>query len=185
MKKRIYAILGAFFVFVSLGHITAREAKSQGLTEYVPPWGRQLAPEDRFAAVFGGDAAWDLETDLIWQRAPGASSVNWHAAHVFCDKLTLGNRMGWRLPRIQELTSLVDTTQSNPALPAGHPFLKVLQVPYWSATSVERNPERGIAMYFYDLGPTSPARPIRFDKWDTSNVYAWCVRSSIPGTDAQ
>jgi hypothetical protein len=37
-----------------------------------------------------------------------------------------------RLPSIAELLSLVDTTQSNPALPLVHPF-SGLQSIYWSS----------------------------------------------------
>ena len=46
--------------------------------------------------------------------------------------------MGWRLPTIDELTTLIDLTQSNPLLPYKHPFTNVktgVGVYYWSSTS--------------------------------------------------
>jgi hypothetical protein len=36
---------------------------------------------------------------------------------------------------VEELKSLVDKTQPNPALPAGHPFKQVQSSGYWSATN--------------------------------------------------
>jgi hypothetical protein len=41
----------------------------------------------------------------------------------------------WRLPNVNELHSLIDLTQSGPALPSGHPFTGVRTSIYWSSTS--------------------------------------------------
>jgi hypothetical protein len=48
-------------------------------------------------------------------------------------------RGDWRLPNVKELQSLLDFGQDHPALPAGHPFLRVAinGVSYWSSTTVE------------------------------------------------
>ena len=46
----------------------------------------------------------------------------------------------WRLPNVNELHSLIDLSQSYPALPSGHPFINLNVVPdpyitpYWSST---------------------------------------------------
>lgn len=60
----------------------------------------------------------------------------------FCGgNVLLCNRRGWRLPTVEELSSLIDPSQSDPALPSGHPFINV-QYPenaYWSSTTYEKN----------------------------------------------
>ena len=59
--------------------------------------------------------------------------------------LTDGSQLGdWHLPNIKEFQSLIDFSQTQPALPAGHPFLDVqgsYESPffgyYWSSTSLD------------------------------------------------
>jgi Protein of unknown function (DUF1566) len=46
----------------------------------------------------------------------------------------------WRLPNIRELLSLIDYSQFDPALPAGHPFVNVIfqigsSIVYWTSTT--------------------------------------------------
>ena len=41
----------------------------------------------------------------------------------------------WRLPNIAELESVIDVSASNPALPAGNPFMGVSGAIYWSSTA--------------------------------------------------
>ena len=45
--------------------------------------------------------------------------------------------MGWHLPTIEELSTLVDPTVPAPgsALPAGHPFTNIIASSYWSTTT--------------------------------------------------
>jgi hypothetical protein len=45
----------------------------------------------------------------------------------------------WRLPNVNELLTLIDWSQSHPALPSGHPFVNVPQNYYWTSTSAVRN----------------------------------------------
>jgi hypothetical protein len=49
----------------------------------------------------------------------------------------VGGRLGWRLPTIEELSSLIDSSQEAPALPEGHPFtdVQVGGVKYWTQTT--------------------------------------------------
>lgn len=100
-------------------------------------------PNPRFAIYDSGtpgdntdDIVLDKETGLVWQKNVSSDIVTWEAAQIYCNNLSLGGRMGWRLPTVQELASLVDKTQSYPALPSGHPFTNVTPYAvYWSATT--------------------------------------------------
>jgi hypothetical protein len=100
--------------------------------------------------------------------------LNWHEAQVHCTRLVKGGRGGWRLPTIQELTSLtrVQPNTGDP-LPAGHPFVFVpnqlgFVADYWSGTSSEI--PAGSAWLF---AVTDGAI---FQKGKPEVESAWCVR---------
>lgn len=101
------------------------------------------------------DLVLDKETGLIWPRNGNllTNAVPWLDANTMCRTLKFANRIGWRLPTVEELSSLVDVRFSNPALPAGHPFLAVQTgegvSPYWTSTNYE-NPST--AAWFVNLG---------------------------------
>jgi len=143
MKKLVVALvmLGA----LAFGNGPAR---AQNCTSYqtsgpyyaTPSWDQKLVYFQRFICLtdWNNEAVLDRETGLVWQRAPNSVSVGptvYLEAAGQCWDSGTGGRTGWRLPTPEELMSLVDRTQSNPALPAGHPFQNVLMNPvYWSAS---------------------------------------------------
>ena len=136
------------------------------LDEVQPTWSQKLDASERFELVLDGEAVLDKETGLVWERSPDTTTRTWTHAIGYCYNKTVGGRKGWRLPTIEELTSLVDSSQSNPALPNGHPFSNVLSGYYRSSTSYS----------------SSGAWSVRFasgsvqgnDK--SSLLYVWCVR---------
>jgi hypothetical protein len=85
------------------------------------------------------DVVYDGLTDLTWARdadLPGGP-VTWQGALDYVDTLNesgLCGRTDWRLPNRKELFSLVDFSQHDPAIQAGHPFVNVGYW-YWSGTS--------------------------------------------------
>jgi hypothetical protein len=87
------------------------------------------------------DLVFDRETGLVWPRNGNLAnkSMNWLDASTTSRELQLGGRMGWRLPTISELSSLLDYSVSSPALPAGHPFLlmQLGNASYWTSTVYE------------------------------------------------
>jgi len=126
----------------------------------------------------------DKETGLIWSRnanLPGPR--NWLDANTLCRELELANRMGWRLPTVEELSTHVDPRQVPLALPPGHPFLDVQHgsgVPaYWTASNAENpagaawfvNPWRGAGPHLAGLGNKSIPG------------YAWPVRGGTAGVN--
>ena len=144
-----------------------------------PSWDSQFNGPARFVVLnqFGGAAVLDKETGLVWEQSPSTSTFTWEAAQFRCNPLTTGNRLGWRIPTIQELASLVDPTQSNPTLPSGHPFSSVQSSPYWSATAF--------------AGDTNGAWELNFlngsmglESKDGFHNFVWCVRGG-QGVDLQ
>jgi hypothetical protein len=104
-------------------------------------WSKKLKCESgcpRFDILKAWDnaAVLDKETGLVWEQSPDDVNVyDWDDAQFHCNTLQVTSRMGWRLPTVQELGSLIDTSQANPALPNGHPFGNIGNVNYWSATT--------------------------------------------------
>lgn len=159
---------------------------------YAPPsWSQTLPGFMRFIVLpnFGSQAVLDRETGLVWERTPsttlldGAVPQNTFggpSALQHCVGLIVGNRMGWRLPSIQELLSLVDRTAAAPALPAGHPFVLNLTATanddankFWSATSYANGFDspalRTVNFYSGQHGSTGTGGAFTF--------RAWCVRT--------
>jgi hypothetical protein len=128
--------------------------------------------------TFNGDGTvTDNLTELIWlQDANCFGAQPWQAAldaaNTLADGacgLTDGSVAGdWRLPNLRELHSLVDYSQSLPALPANHPFTQVQSVRYWSSTST------GSPHNAWDVVFTAGAVSFNLK---TDSFWVWPVRS--------
>jgi hypothetical protein len=91
----------------------------------------------------GDDMVLDKETGLVWVRDPSLLRVDiatqpltFPLAHIACSQYPIvGRPDGWRLPTLPELSTLIDRTHYNPALPSGHPFINVnTYSSYWTVT---------------------------------------------------
>lgn len=134
-------------------------------------WDKKLPSTSRFTVLpdFGGAAVRDNETGLVWEQSPETKTVNWSAARFHCTIRKIGGRMGWRLPSVHELASLVDPSVSpGPTLPTGHPFTNVQAAHYWSATSFAGKPSHAWNVGFV-MGMVHDIKVA-----DSHNV--WCVR---------
>ena len=135
---------------------------------------------ERFQVLeeFGGEAVFDLETELVWERSPSRSAAVWSRAPVLCARKSVGGRKGWRLPSFLELMTLINPSasgaHSGPTLPPGHPFRGVKAETYWSATSLLDMARQAYAVDFLigDLAPQGKSRLSRY----------WCVRGGASGT---
>lgn len=86
---------------------------------------------------FDGDAVLDRETQLVWVRAPRNQLRTFLGAFNSCYATEIGGRLGWRLPTMPELTSLLDRNQAYPPLPLGHPFdVSGLSRDVWTASTL-------------------------------------------------
>jgi hypothetical protein len=127
-------------------------------------------------ADFDNTAILDKETGLVWEQSPRTTTLSWEGAQGTCTTLLNGNRSGWHLPTIQELTSLLDPTQNHPALPSGHPFSDVQSSAYWAATTSAHDTSSAWIVDFSD-GATGYISKSTF-------VHVWCVRGG-QGVDPQ
>jgi hypothetical protein len=138
--------------------------------------GKALPAAQRFVILpaFNSEAVLDKESGLVWERSPQTTSARWITARRTCIEKDVGGQKGWRLPSLEELTSLVDPSVAppGPTLPPGHPFLTVKSTVYWSGTRVDEDARGSWAVHF-GLGGGST-----FINWAHS-VPSWCVRDGM------
>jgi len=100
-------------------------------------------PEPRFVDNEYGTVT-DRLTGLVWLKEANCFVVSsWNQALLDCSGLasgdcglTDGSSPGdWRLSNLNELLSLLDRSQTAPALPSGNPFTGVQTSTYWSSTT--------------------------------------------------
>lgn len=95
----------------------------------------------------------------------------WFNAVRSCWQLEISDRMGWHLPTIEQLASLLDPSEPS-GLPQSHPFLSVAtaNANYWSITTDSRpDTERQAWLILLSTKSTGDAAK-------TSSALRWCVR---------
>jgi hypothetical protein len=147
----------------------------------------------RFADNHNGSIT-DQLTGLVWLKNAGClAPSHWAEAVAAANQLASGacglsdgSAAGqWRLPNANELESLVDVSQANPAVAAGHPFNGIqTAVAYWTSTSYSAAPSQAMAIRMtdgrwingVDLADGS------FNNAKTASLNGvWAVRSGGPG----
>lgn len=158
-------------------------ASNKSLPQVPPVWDKRLAANDgsepcnssRFTCVMGGEAVRDNETGLVWERSP--DSVNFRplgSGLLHCANRITGGRMGWRLPSVHELASLIEPTiaDGGPRLPLGHPFLNAQARFYWTATAKSDDSAVAWGINFREGTAVGDSK--------LSQQLSWCVRGSGP-----
>lgn len=111
------------------------------LGDIPPSWHQTLLSDNgdvdgcnstRFTCVLGNTSVLDNETGLVWDIGPATAGLTWLAAIYHCAARENGGRYGWRLPTLEEVMTLRDTSLDGvpdgaPLLPSG--FL------FWTSTT--------------------------------------------------
>ena len=125
----------------------------------------------------GDGTVTDNLTALIWLKNANCFGTRlWATALTDANALASGScglsdgsiAGGWRLPNANELHSLIDLAQSNPALPAGHPFTGVQVNLYWTSTTVDYHTSGVVVVALSDGAPVGAEKG--------GIVYVWPVR---------
>ena len=87
----------------------------------------------------GNGIIMDNVTGLMWQKDTAPGTYTWKQARSYCSSLTLGGYTDWRLPTIQELSNLTDSSipSPGPAINTSY-FPDTMASYYWSATASAR-----------------------------------------------
>lgn len=144
------------------------------------PSGINICNKFRFQCVMGGTAVLDRETGLVWQRTPSEIGFEWFDAQDHCANVETGGRMGWRLPSIDELTSLIDPSRVGPGvlLPSVTPFnVGVTEAWFWSSTGSESG-SFPLPRWFAALSQDEPVNGSASISGALTLYRAWCVRGA-------
>lgn len=181
--KKFLALLAALVPFVGLAGIAlAGDLEPPGppgptmktLDEVPPTWSQVLPASERFRLVMNGAAVLDKETGLVWERQPLTIEFLWKDAYQFAFNNEAGGRLGWRIPTIEELASLVDRSVSGSAkLPSGHPFTNVMPDYYWSSTTAVHDARYNYSVHFGHglLGPVADNTAAMIRVWRVRGGY--------------
>jgi hypothetical protein len=102
---------------------------------------------ERFIAPRDGIAL-DSRTGLEWTKRDNARDVSWDEAESYCRELTVGDRVDWRLPEIDQLKELYDTGLEQPcgdAICHLDPSVGLTNPYVWSGT------QRGSRRFYFDF----------------------------------
>ncbi len=118
------------------------------------------------AGEYSRNAVRDNKTGLVWEQSPQLALFDWDMAQRRCSS-------DWRVPTVQELSTLVDRSSIDVKLPAGHPFANVEPAIYWSATEGRNSTAYGSFVNF------SSGRAATLEKY--MPAFVWCVRAGMNG----
>jgi hypothetical protein len=155
-----------------LDQILAATTGAAGQGNHTLRWDTNHPSATRFTTAFTG-AVLDKNTGLVWEQAPAATAGSWDDSTRNCLGKNVGGTLGWRLPSVPELASLIDPSLPAPFVPASV-FTGVQSTDYWSASSIADDPTTAWNVNF-SSGNASPRSKT------TLNSGIWCVRG---GTNA-
>ena len=102
---------------------------------------------DRF--VDNGDGTvTDNKTGLMWQQETVGKQRTWDEAVQYCENLNLAGYNDWRLPKIEELQSIIDYTRYDPAIDTSV-FPDTMSLGYWSSTTATNYTSSAWLVSFY------------------------------------
>lgn len=174
-------LIGALLLALAASTATAQTI-ANGPYYATPSWDQTLPSNTRFIVLSNMEnkAVLDRETGIVWERSPSHGGT-WNSGQDYCNALSVGNRKGWKMPTIQELGSLVDTSAPPTNLPSGHPFTNVTpNTPYFSATNHHAGTLFGAPAVWAVFFATGTATIASKD----NTVATWCVRGG-QGVDLQ
>jgi hypothetical protein len=119
----------------------------------VPTFAHASAPAGQYVVTAGGTAygsVYDTKTKLTWQQTVSSTTYTWADAQAHCAGVgaSLGG-MGWRLPTLKELQTLVDYSQATGAMIDPTAFPSAPSSVFWSGSSVAGSPSLAWLVSFY------------------------------------
>jgi len=91
----------------------------------------------------GQDVVYDPLTRITWQ-ATSVTTTDWKAALAYCQALSYAGHDDWRLPNINEIMSLIDIDEYQPA---SH-FPSMPSTRFWSSSSCQGDSDESWSVHF-------------------------------------
>jgi hypothetical protein len=145
--------------------------------------------------IHSDETVTDVNTGLMWQKTSFDLKMNWQMALSNCESLSFAGYNDWRLPTKEELRSIVDYDNYNPAINR-QIFPDTLSAFYWSSTSDADHAGRawGVDFHYsfdnlYGKGSSCYVRAVRggqyrsFDHlviWSPNQGSLWNINNIIP-----
>lgn len=174
-KIGIVALVGGMCLMnYEVGVTLAAKPDNTSTQTDLKSWSAVIPVSVRFVVLssFSNQAVLDQETGLVWEKSPSAITDSWGNQRTSCTNRSFGGHLGWRLPSVVELLSLVDPTQSSPSLPLGHPFTSVQVSSYWTATISATSNTTDAWLLNLANGSVGESNM-------NTIIYAWCVRGPM------
>lgn len=146
-----------------------------------------VGPNPRFVDT-GDQTVADMLTGLIWSKNanPAAVSKNWQEALDYIKSLNSSNYLGhsdWRLPNVNELTSLLNVGQTNQATWLNtQGFTNVRASFYWSGSSIASDTSSAWYVGMFDAIVHSYSKASALDVWPVRSGQYWLIDSLIFST---
>ncbi len=124
----------------------------------------------------GDDVVIDRATGLMWPKdnslAGGRSNsaTGWISQIIYANGLDFAGFTDWRMPNINELISIINWSQFNPAI-SNPPFINTISALLWSSTK-----HTDLIHYFWCLG-ASEGKIEYYDRNDLHRIK--CVRGGL------
>lgn len=138
MRALLRAVGGVILGALAFAGAAHAQISEPGPYYSLPSWDQQFPASTRWVVLtnWGSAAVLDRETGLVWRQNPSANTkASWDNVLGTCQGAAIGGRMGWRLPAVEELTTLMDPATFT--LFAGAPFTLPSGGPgFWTATTV-------------------------------------------------
>ena len=107
----------------------------------------------------------DIKSCLMWQEADDGILRNFKDAKKYAENLTLAGYNDWRVPTIEELSTIVDFKRCDPAI---SPAFDCQSGKYWSSSSYADDSSYAWYVGFYSGGTGWACK--------TNSLFVRCVR---------
>ena len=121
MRPALFRSSSRGIAVVMLALVSSRvqaQTTANGRYYATPSWDQKLqcntqatCPRFVVLANWDGNAVLDRETGLVWERSVANVHLTWAAAQFYCAQRFIGQRFAWRVPTIDELTSLIQPVE--------------------------------------------------------------------------
>ena len=139
-------------------------------------------PSPRFTVSTDGYCVTDNLTGLMWVRSPDSVTRTWQQALDYANGLSLCGYTDWRLPNVNELESMVNAEQPDPAAwlnTQGFSNVQSVDYDYWSSTSFAGSSTNDAWVVSMCCGDVFPDATYYYGYYVVN--YVWPVRSGQSG----